>query len=321
MKTLLLLLLCLFAAGPGPDSPGTMFMFWNLENFFDYRDSGQGGSDAEFSSMGERHWTKTKFYRKCLAAAKTILWISDTYGDLPDVVGVAEVENSFVVGRLVNTDVLKKHGYGFIHYDSPDRRGIDVALLYRKEVFDTLESRSFRIDARGPDGKELNTRDILMVKLRRKDSGDTLVAFVNHHPSKYGGGSTEWRREAAVERLRSLADSLHSCGIRNIVAMGDFNDTPDNQLFHRLTENGCLHLMEPAAGKGTIRFNGKWEMIDLFFVSGGIMDRNPVMVIPNPPFLTARDPAHSGDKPLRTYSGPRYNGGVSDHRPVLLMLD
>lgn len=311
-------MLSLLGPTPEGDSGQTLLLFWNLENFFDYRDEGTGDSDLEFSSMGDRHWTKTKFYRKCLGAAKTILWISDIYGKLPDIVGVAEVENAFVVRRLVQGDLLKKYGYGFIHYDSPDRRGIDVALLYRKAVFDTLESGACRVVA---EGKDLRTRDILRVKLRHRATGDTVTVLVNHHPSKYGGGETSWRREVAVERLRSLADSLRRNGDRNIVAIGDFNDTPDNPLFKRLTGNGLLHLMKPDEGEGTIRFNGKWEMIDLCFISPGLLKRGPKLIIPNPPFLTEQDRSHSGDKPLRTYTGPRYNGGVSDHRPILLILE
>ncbi len=321
MKYIVLLITIALASGSSGNPDRSLFMFWNLENFFDYRDFGSGESDTEFSSKGERHWTKTKFYRKCLGAAKAVLWICDLYGTLPDVVGVAEVENAFVLKKLVTTDVLKKHGYGFIHYDSPDKRGIDVALLYRESVYDTLESRPFKVSARGPDGKDLNTRDILMVKLRRKGSGGDLAVLVNHHPSKYGGGQTQWRREAAVETLRNIVDSLYRSGTDRIVAMGDFNDTPDNPLFKKLTSGDLLRLMEPEEGKGTIRFNGKWELIDLFFVSPGMMKHNPVMAVPDPPFLTGRDPSHSGDKPLRTYTGPRYGGGVSDHRPILLILD
>ena len=106
-------------------------MFWNLENFFDYRCDSLSVSDAEFSSFGDRHWTKKRFYTKCNAVAKAILWIGSDEGALPDVIGLAEIENAFVLRRLLGATALRKAGYKIVHYDSPDPRGIDVALLYR----------------------------------------------------------------------------------------------------------------------------------------------------------------------------------------------
>jgi hypothetical protein len=152
---------------------------------------------------------------------------------------------------------------------------------------------------------------------------------VNHHPSKYGGSSSAWRREAAVDRLRELCDSLRAAGWSRIVATGDFNDTADAPLFQRLDALENLALPLAARGQGTIRFNGRWELIDLFFLSNvpapassGLASPGSAarMTILHPPFLTERDKTHSGEKPRRTYIGPRYNGGVSDHRPIHLRL-
>ena len=306
-------------------------LFWNLENFFDYRDQGTSESDAEFSGRGLRHWTKKRFLTKCNAVAKTLLWTAGQTGRMPDVVAVAEVENRFVLKQLLRETALRKQPWGIAHYESPDHRGIDVGLLWRTDRWDTVCTRACRVF--GPDGAVLPTRDILLVQLQRRAAPapavDRWAILVNHHPSKYGGSSSAWRREAAVDRLRELCDSLRAAGWSRIVATGDFNDTADAPLFQRLDALENLALPLAARGQGTIRFNGRWELIDLFFLSNvpapassGLASPGSAarMTILHPPFLTERDKTHSGEKPRRTYIGPRYNGGVSDHRPIHLRL-
>ena len=164
-----------------------------------------------------------------------------------------------------------------------------------------------------------------MTKFRRQD-GDSVAFLVNHHPSKYGGKTND-RRKMALLRLRNATDSLQNAGLRNIVAMGDFNDTPENPAFGILTDGKpypLTNLAVPVAerGEGTIRYSGKWEMIDMFFVSENIAVNGhiPEMRVLRIPFLMTRDNAHSGEKPLRTYSGPRYIGGVSDHCPIVVRI-
>ena len=388
-------------------SEGVTVMFWNLENFFDFKDDGTGESDAEFSATGPRRWTKARFYRKCNAVAKTILWAGsvmaaggdvgkgsrggtsdETVLSLPDVVGMAEVENRFVLTQLVTKTALRKLDYRIVHFNSPDPRGIDCALLYRASRLILMSAKACRVSAPG-----LQTRDILLAQFLTA-AGDSLAVLVNHHPSKYGGGETDWRREVAVARLRALGDSLAAAGWARAVAVGDFNDTPDNPLFGRLAPAFSLcRMTEPATahdsrlekqssegdaagrafsrngsaspargtsrrelaaspsedanqrqqgtlsdgfgngrsaaisskdrpslrGWGSIRFNGEWQLIDLCFVSPALAGAASFSVL-EPPFLTERDAAHSGEKPLRTYSGPRYIGGVSDHRPILVRI-
>ena len=301
---LLLLLTCSVAA-----AAQERIMFWNLENFFDFRNDTTSTSDAEFSSLGERRWTKKRFGAKCNAVAKAILWAGGTMDGLPDVVGFAEVENGFVLRRLLQGTALRKTDYAIIHYDSPDPRGIDVALLYRRSRLTLLDARPCHIYE--ADSSVMATRDILMAHFI--GPGGDLAVLVNHHPSKYGGSSSEPRREMAVRRLSVLADSLSRAGVERIVAAGDFNDTPDAAAYSRLP---LVNLALPlhAKGEGTIKFDGKWELIDLFFVSDTLKESR--MSILRVPFLLKADGA--GQKPLRTYSGPRYLGGVSDHCPVWL---
>lgn len=300
-----------FYARLNAQAQDNLVLFWNLENFFDWTDGGNGDSDTEFTPGGKRHWTARKFYSKCNAVAKSVLWISDEYGKLPDVIGLAEIENRGVLSKLINSTSLRKTGYKIVHYDSPDHRGIDVALLLNTGTMDLISSKPCHIDG-------LETRDILLVNLFDRRAQKERAFIVVHLPSKFGGGKTAWKREKAAARLKAVADSVNAAGCSDITVMGDFNDTPDAEAFTQLKEV-LVNVSEPlsAQGLGTIRFEGKWDLIDMFWVTPE-MARNVSMEIVRVPFLTVRDNVHSGIKPLRTYSGSRYLGGVSDHCPILL---
>ncbi len=314
-----LLLSPLICKAQESEKDGTLVMFWNLENFFDWTDQGMGESDKEFSSMGERHWTRKKFYAKCDAISKTMMWMADRYGRMPDVAGFAEVENRRVLKMLLESTLLRKYGYEIVHFESGDRRGIDVALIYRTEVFDKVGE-----SVRTPEfeGEKMNTRDILTVRLRRKSDGENVNFIVNHHPSKFGGSkASEGRRTAVMKSLSELCDSLLKLPENaEIVAMGDFNDNPDGEQFALLegilvNKSGILH----EEGEGTIRYEGRWDLIDMFFTSPDLAGRSE-MRIERVPFLMIRERKHPGEKPFRTYSGPRYIGGVSDHCPIILWI-
>jgi len=317
MKGLVMALMLLFG-GIGQGSDTLRVLFWNVENFFDYRDDGYSSSDAEFSSRGERRWTKKRFYTKCNAVAKAILWASSEKGGLPDAIGLAEVENAFVLRRLLQATALRKLDYKYLHFESPDTRGIDVALLYRESRLQLLEARPCHLYA--ADSSVLATRDILLVRFMAPD-GNEVAFLVNHHPSKYGGVAvSEPRRRVAVERLRALADSLSGLGVDRIVAMGDFNDTPDNPVFGLLEPTlQPLHLDFHRRGLGTIKYEGKWDLIDHYYVSESLSHRAQMQIL-RIPFLLTREASHPGEKPLRTYQGPRYTGGVSDHLPIYLVI-
>ena len=312
----LILLMLLSAVGfalRAQENEKKLAMFWNLENFFDWTDQGTGESDAEFSSYGKRHWTRKRFYTKCDAISKTIFHIGDLYGKLPDVMGFAEIENRGVLEKLCSSTLLRKCGYRIVHFDSSDRRGIDVAFLYRTTCYSLL-STSLRTPE--TDGKKLQTRDMLHVSLKDLQTDEIYDYIVCHHPSKFGGEESSIpKRLAAMTALKEMCDSL---GNRNIIVMGDFNDVPSAAQFDMLdnilvNKSDSLH----AAGRGTIRYEGKWDLIDMFLVSSNI-EGHSVMDIPEVPFLMTRESRHAGEKPLRTYSGPIYLGGVSDHLPVVL---
>ena len=300
----------------GQDS--LMVMFWNVENFFDHVDQGTGESDKEFSSFGARHWTKRKFQTKCDDIAKSVLWIGDEYGRMPDVIGLAEVENRWVLWKLLNNTLLRKYDYKMVHFDSGDRRGIDVALLYRESVFSML-SYSLTVPVAG--GERMSTRDMLQVCLEDL-MGQKINMIVCHHPSKYGGvEESSSRRNAAMEALKGLCDSLEVAdpGVP-IVAMGDFNDTPDGEQFS-LLEGTLVNMADGlfSEGYGTIRYQGAWELIDMFMVSEDLAPGSEMEIL-QIPFLMTYEKKYPGMKPLRTYSGPRYVGGVSDHCPIVLCI-
>ena len=333
---------------PGPKACAQFdIVFWNLENFFDYFDDGGSSSDADFSSPGSRRWTKARFTKKCNMVGKALLWIGENRcggGKAPAVVGVAEVENAFVLNRLVNSPVLRKMNYWYVHYNSPDRRGIDVALLYRRDMVKMLSSRPVHIY--GDDGALMRTRDILYAYIEfRPESGASGIhecseesaeecseekavrpsrihILVNHHPSKFSGEKASMRgRELAMTALRDVCDSIMRVSDDLIVAMGDFNDTPDGAQFN-LLEGRLTNLAEPLfkRGEGSIRFDGRWELIDHFLVGNDEGLRPFEMSVVQVPFLMTEDRTHTGFKPMRTYVGPRYAGGVSDHCPILLEI-
>ena len=333
---------------PGPKACAQFdIVFWNLENFFDYFDDGGSSSDADFSSPGSRRWTKARFTEKSNMVGKALLWIGENRcggGKAPAVVGVAEVENAFVLNRLVNSPVLRKMNYWYVHYNSPDRRGIDVALLYKRDMVKLLSSRPVHIY--GDDGALMRTRDILYAYIEfRPESGASGIhecseesaeecseekavrpsrihILVNHHPSKFSGEKASMRgRELAMTALKDVCDSIMRVSDDLIVAMGDFNDTPDGAQFN-LLEGRLTNLAEPLfkRGEGSIRFDGRWELIDHFLVGNDEGLRPFEMSVVQVPFLMTEDRTHTGFKPMRTYVGPRYAGGVSDHCPILLEI-
>ena len=298
-------------------------LFWNVENFFDtFYDEGE--EDGTFTPLGTMHWSKKRFIAKRNAIAKTIIGAGE--GALPVIIGLAEVEKRYVLSNLISETPLSQIGYSIIHRDSPDRRGIDVALLYRKELFSPLESEFIRINF--PD-TTATTRDILYTKgvLDRKD---TLHIFVNHWPSKFGGAIiSEPRRRAASDALKYKCDSILEADTKaKIVAMGDFNDTPDAPTITALNNLVNVTYELYKKGKGSIKYRGAWELIDQILVSRNLLAQSGAsqtlissgVSIYSPPYLLEKDGTYSGMKPKRTYIGPRYNGGVSDHLPVILKI-
>jgi endonuclease/exonuclease/phosphatase family metal-dependent hydrolase len=305
-------------------------VFWNLENYFDPFDD-QATSDDEFTPTGEKRWSWKKFVKKRNDIAKVIISLAGE--NYPALIGFAEVENRFVIEQLVRSSPLAMLDYSVIHRDSPDERGIDVALLYKRSLFRPLKSAFYCVSNRD---SSLKTRLILYAKGVLEDL-DTVHVFVNHWPSKLGGESVSGpKRESAARTLRRVCDSILAVNPRsNIIIMGDFNDTPDSRLFtsNVISSPGSLPLVNLAAainrkGVGTIKYKTEWELIDMFIVSLNLLDEKEPLFCPDgamriykPQFLLEDDRIYLGKKPFRCLTGPRYNGGVSDHLPIILSIN
>jgi predicted extracellular nuclease len=307
-------------------------MFFNTENYFDTFDDNKT-LDDDFTPTGSYHWTWEKFLSKRDALAKIIIATGE--GKVPSIVGLCEIENRFVLNQLVNETPLAKFDYRIVHRDSPDSRGIDVALLYNPADFRLLYQNFYAVS------QSFKTREILYAKGIFCET-DTLHVFVNHFPSKRGGAKTsEPRRIAAACELKRLYDSIINANSNaNILIMGDFNDTPDSETiiktlqakdnFDKINGYDLYNLALPPAkkGEGTIKFQGVWEFIDLMFVSGNMLaDTNKLSCsqsdfkIYQAPYLFEKDSAYIGKKPKRTFTGMKYNGGISDHLPVYIQLN
>ena len=306
-----------------------LVMFWNVENYFDTYDN-PSTTDEEFTPTGDNRWGRARFEKKRDDIAKTILLAADQYGDLPALIGLAEIENAFVLQELLEETPLARTQYKYIHKDSPDSRGIDVALLYRKELFTPLETKYI--------GFSFPTRDVLYTK-GVVNGLDTLHIMVNHWPSKRGNEESSGRKREYVSlKVSHVVDSiLQRNPAANIVLMGDFNDTPDSSPLKNLEQ--LTNLAKWADGaEGSYKYRESWSMIDQFLVSenlireeSNIKGKNEAfmpqwiytyrnMEIFAPEALFAEDATYLGVKPKRTYSGPRYLGGISDHLPVVFKL-
>lgn len=281
---------------------------WNLENFFDTRDD-SATADESFTPGGEYHWTRRKFEAKRNLIAKTIIASGELLdGRPPAIIGLCEVENGFVLKSLLEDTPLSKFRYRTLHRDSPDPRGIDVALIYDLARVRLLSYEWITI-------REFATREILYAKVA---FGDTLHIYVNHWPSKYGGAkASEHKRQAVCDALLAHLDSLQQVEpTAAIVLMGDFNDTPDAGSVMELCRAAHLQNISPKEG-GTIKYKGQWEMIDQMLASPSAAEKIGPAEVFRPGFLLEEDKTFLGSKPRRTNVGPRYNGGASDHLPII----
>jgi hypothetical protein len=299
-----------------------------VENFFDIDEDTLSGYN-EFTPYGERHWTWDRFKQKRIQLYKVLTAIGE--GVPVTIAAFAEIENRAVLESLISKTPLESMGYGIMHYDSPDDRGIDVGMIYLKEKFNPLCSN--KIPIKHHSDSSFNTRDILYVKGLL--GSDTLHLFFNHWPSRYGGLlETRDLRMLASEVLQKHTDSLCKAAVAPaILVAGDFNDNPDDASMLLLTdEEPCqLHQLDFAFGnkqvKGTLKYKGRWERFDQFLVNSGIYHTTAAFglggkstVVFSPEYLLIEDEKYGGVKPYRTYEGYRYFGGFSDHLPIFIDL-
>jgi len=294
--------------------------WWNVENLFDTRDDPKTDDD-EFTPKGELHWTQHKMWSKLEGIYKTLAQM-----DLPDVVGLAEVENKYVLRSLCQGTPLNNVGYRYVHYDSPDHRGIDVALLYRADRFDVVSSRSINVSD-SADG--FFTRDILLVEGVTK-GGDSVCLLLNHWPSKRGGEEAEKHRLEIAQTVRRLMKELY---VKHpgaaVIAMGDLNSTFDESVISEgmgfggdtINAEGIRNLTPKMPQNwGSHKYQGLWSYIDQVFLLAGdnwwVRDLKLIRF----DYLLVEEGKGAGVRPKRTNRGPYYEGGLSDHLPLLLRL-
>jgi predicted extracellular nuclease len=309
--------------------------FYNVENLFDTIDEPMT-IDSEYMPNSSLRWTQQRYEAKLKQTAKVI----DSLG-FPSILGMVEVENRRVLNDLTTKTVLKTHNYGIAQFESPDERGIDCALIYKKADFDVKNAKPHRITF--PNNDPDRTRDILEVSgiLR----GMPVTVFVNHWPSRSGGvKESEPKRVFVGQVLRQAIDSiLKKDAAARIIIMGDLNDDPDDKSLMeglkavywngdatprpKVDKNALYNLAAAVkrSGSGSYNYRGEWEVIDQMIVNGAFLDGRSKLVtkdaetVFNATFLTYKDKAGK-NLPNRTYTGPVYRGGYSDHFPVYMMV-
>ena len=307
-------------------------MFYNTENMFDTDDDPQKDDDA-YTPAGDYHWTVSRYWEKLDAVSKVIVAADEDQA--PALVGLSEVENEVVLKDLTARSALKAADYRFVMTDSPDRRGIDVALMYRRSYFRLIGFESLRVNLRPYGGGA--TRDVLHVT-GLLENFDTLDVYVCHWPSRYNGAEqTEALRMCAARTVRASVDSIFSVRRKTyVIIMGDLNDGPDNASIREglmakpfsgsagLDDRNLVTVMDPI-DDGSYKYEGAWDKYDQFIVSASLLNGlgcTEVMgtEIMNQTFLLTDDNTFGGVKPFRTYNGRRHQGGYSDHLPIKMRV-
>lgn len=309
--------------------------FYNLENLFDTIDT-PDKHDFEYTPNGEKKWDSQKYNSKLINMSEVIAQIgSDITKTAPAIIGVSEIENRTVLEDLVKMPALVKYGYKVVHYESPDRRGVDVGLLYQSSIFKVKNTVSATLEIDGDE--DFFTRDQLLVS--GELDGEMIHVIVNHWPSRYGGEkNSRPKRNAAADLTRSLADSIMNIDENaKIIIVGDLNDDPNNEsvLKHlkakkeaKQTKSGELfNTTYPLfqKGIGTLAYRDNWNLFDQIVVSYPLLgdDKSSFKFYKTAVFdkdFLKRESGRFKGYPKRTHAGGVYINGYSDHFPVYMYL-
>lgn len=332
-----LLFLCLLLFFEKAASQTTVIAFYNLENLYDTVDNTMVNDD-EFTPTGAKKYGTTIYQDKLFHLATVLSSMGTKYDPLgASIIGVAEIENDTVLTDLKNHFLLREKNYRFVHFNSRDLRGVDVALFYRASKFNPLYSTKLEVVLPNGAKQALFTRDILYVKgLLLKD---TVHIFVNHWPSRRGGEERSApARESAAAVCRKTIDSIQSITANAaIIVMGDLNDNPsDKSIVQTLKSSGNKNALKPDElynpwvafmdrGIGTLAHNDAWGLFDQILLSTSFLNANPAgwqfqeAFIFYRPYLTEINGKYRG-YPKRTWDGNIYQGGFSDHFPTYIVL-
>lgn len=310
---------------------------YNVENLFDIQHDTLK-NDTEFLPTATRRWTYGRYQRKIHDIMQVIVGIGEE--ELPVLVGLCEIENANTLKSLTQYRPYSQLGYDYIHYESADKRGIDVALLYQKDKFTPIASKPIEITLSNGD----MGRDALYV-CGTLNNGTTLHIFQVHLPSRVGGASnSEPNRIAATQTIKNSVDSIMTTEPNAaIIIMGDFNDSPKDYAPHKILgalpyktndvyENSKLYNLAWSSKnrvsglEGTYFYDGYWDMLDHIIVSGALLNQslttsiNDGATIFKPDWISKWNKKRGIFVPRRTYLGTYYQGGVSDHYPIYIEL-
>lgn len=302
--------------------------FYNIENLFDIYDDEQTNDD-DFLPTSAKRWTKKRYNKKISKLGSVISKIGFELSNKPPIiVGLAEVENKLVLEDLIQCEDLSSFNYGYVHYDSNDERGIDVALLYNKDEFKVESSETFSLNIRTPEGERDFTRDVLLVSGYLED--EFIHIMVNHWPSRRDGEEeSSYKRIIAAKKVLEIIQLINEKHrTPKIIILGDFNDNPNNESVSYLMSNDNLYnpLQKlQTRNRGSQNYNFQWNLFDQIIITKNLMDPTPngysfyKANIFDDKFLTQYHGKFKGH-PFRTYVGKKYMGGFSDHFPVFIQI-
>ncbi len=309
-------------------------MSYNVENLFDTINN-PSKADDEFTPGSEKHWNTERYNKKIKDLSKVIRAIDKV--NLPDIIALIEVENRNVIQDLADDKYLKKADYGIVHEESPDARGIDLALMYKKARFKYLDHKKIAVNF--DFEPETKTRDILYVK-GKMSNNEILHIFVNHWSSRREGmEKTEPKRLHAAKLLKNEVDNILAKDKNaKIIIVGDFNDEPQNKSLKTVLDAGNSKINNDKrlynllysrylSGEGTYNYRGNWNMLDNIIVSSALLNGNKGYVVESDSanilsekWMLYYNKKYDYSTPSRTYGGPNYYGGISDHLPVYIKL-
>lgn len=307
---------------------GIRIMFYNVENLFDTFDD-PAINDDEFTANGEKNWSYYRYKEKLNHIAKTIIAVGGW--EAPALIGLCEIENFQVLMDLTSKTPLEKYGYHIVHENSDDRRGIDVAILYQPGKLVKITHEPIKIN-----DNSFVTRDILYASFTFRQK-DTIHFFINHWPSRYGGKEfSEKKRVKVASVLRSKTDSIFQVYENpKILIMGDFNDEPSDQslaitlnaqpVTSTIDSNRLYNLSftDFNSGKGTLVYKEldfTWFLFDQMIVSGAVIEGHGILTKGKKSSIFSPDWLLKNNRPYRSYQGPIYRGGFSDHLPIFIDL-
>ncbi|MDN3491433.1 endonuclease/exonuclease/phosphatase family protein [Winogradskyella bathintestinalis] len=302
--------------------------FYNVENLFDTKNDPLIHDD-DFLPNSAKRWTTKRYLNKIMKLSIVISQIGKAQSKLaPAIIGLAEVENKKVLSDLVKSKNLLNENYKYVHYDSLDERGINVALLYNPDVFKVDHSETFSVYLENNKSQQDYTRDILLVKGQLHN--ENLCILVNHWSSRREGViETEFKRLAAAKVVNSVISELKNENPDNkIIVMGDFNDNPNDRTMLLLEKRSDLYnpfktVWSPS--NGSLNHNFQWNNFDQILFSTNFFEVTDNALtfydgeVFNNKFLTQYHGKYQG-QPFRTYVGKKYQGGYSDHFPVFIQL-